>query len=49
MIELGFASHTKNVQKLDSLGIFWGRTTHKSSAEFNSAYESGVMGLQKGL
>ena len=37
---------TKNVQKVDSEGIVLGRTTHKSSAEFNSAYESGVMGLQ---
>ena len=35
--------------KLDSPGIFWGRIAHKSYAEFNSAYEGGVMGLQKDL
>ena len=49
MIGLGFAGQTKNVQKLDSPGIFWGRIAHKSYAEFNSAYEGGVMGHQKGL
>ena len=33
-------------KKVDSEGIVLGRTTHKSYVEFNSAYESEIMGLQ---